>query len=1220
MKKYFKLLLILVISFMSCLVIYADDATNVCQSDPDWRPIYIDDMYNPTGWDTYAWVCKWGNCETVYSSCMEGYDTARNWCVGTYQNPGYKGSYHTTTSGKCGESSVCGCYSCSTTCTYKKCKEEEINCDLSDPECICVDQNKVDLNLDPGDSTTLMCKKTVTRCETKTDTVSVNYTSDGCMSSEASSTAESAGKKAAEDACSAPSGYYVESTGTPTCNLTYRIKYPVCQCIPSEYHVQGVREAKYSTVDGIPVYCINPAHEGPSTSGAITYKVDATECASSNSTVDCGYANIMIEGYYRRYHMHKEVYNYAVIGAAMRMWGAYTGQGGYNDTGIADEDNTTIDTNSWLRFTPRKNSSEYDNVFKQTVKSIFNKVYFNGPNNIYEVDSDGEGDSRLKQISCSKDRMGTICSSNTGNYIYALVLFINTVQGNDLMQQHLDEINFKLNPDYDESDSVDPDNIYSTLDKDNGIISVTYKLQEGVELECSTLPDGVVDPDACKVEQTLYVYDKDGNNIGALQRDITEYDYCKKNYCYVDIKYTPGTINCNIIDKVIVKAKTSKKCGEDSVKKYVSCASPSTTQIMFSFEPDTNCSDPDEEPETFYQSFISCDQCTQTIVSTSGNCVTEGVGKNDTKGYVEHMTADPSLNCILHKASGSTNTLSGKNYYNYSDMFNVNTDICKIYCSDKVNYYLASKQEAFDGLQFKIDIKSKVFTDIELTGRPSDNALVGVIQVKRDCVSEIYYNNSFDYIKDWYKTYGLDPSLDIKNWNDLYAALEQKSENENDRQELLNKLIYDLYNCNLYTDQEINTLTSGSIGKPKDSINAYSTALEILDNTNDYCTNGNDCFDGYMKYEGGAEYIAPTNSSKVRVGAVKNDPRLSSELYIENTLERLYCTDDKCFRGTAAGADYPEDYSNATTTPATPTTKEFGNGTVSIPTNDYVIFSYSVEAQYYNADIYQSEPYTGKVQLYDSTSNYVTLPKNTFPVSSYADNLCLSSNNDGNGTDNCEIYYEYDIKAYTKYNSGIKDKLTLFNRNASADAFMNALSQAGDYSCYYKVGNPWCEEEECPCELTNTCPENDELGYVFRNIDLNNPVPNIRTGTDFENSNWDIYNNDSSYAAYLKDVINEIETSGENNLYATEEYLEYSYTLDSSAINSIREYNSNHSYYDNSLSNCQVQDGMYVNCQSSFISELAKGTNSFNVKVNKGDGVSQYTDDKDNDIKDGGGN
>ena len=87
-----------------------------------------------------------------------------------------------------------------------------------------------------------------------------------------------------------------------TCKDSYRVKYHVCDCASQPYEVKNVREARYRTKgdsgNDIAVYCINPADEPPGRTQVKGF--DATQCESSNSTPECGFSNILIEGYYRR--------------------------------------------------------------------------------------------------------------------------------------------------------------------------------------------------------------------------------------------------------------------------------------------------------------------------------------------------------------------------------------------------------------------------------------------------------------------------------------------------------------------------------------------------------------------------------------------------------------------------------------------------------------------------------------------------------------------------------------------------------------------------------------------------------------------------------------------------------------------------------------------------------------------------------------------------------
>ena len=163
------------------------------------------------------------------------------------------------------------------------------------------------------------------------------------------------------------------------------------------------------------------------------------------------------------------------------------------------------------------------------------------------------------------------------------------------------------------------------------------------------------------------------------------------------------------------------------------------------------------------------------------------------------------------------------------------------------------------------------------------------------------------------------------------------------------------------------------------------------------------------------------------------------------------------------------------------------------------------------------------------------------------------------------------------------------NRNFSNDDLTDKINSAATYACAYTVEDK----------------TGGEKGFAFRNIDLNNPVPVERDGT-----NWDA-SGDSEYAKYVGEVIQEIKNSGENNLYATDYYLEYSYELTPSTIDAIRSYNRNHTYYDKVIPNtCKTVDNKKFECKSQFMRELHDDINSFEIIIYKQDGISQYTKDK----------
>lgn len=1161
MKKIFKIIFITIISFSFI------NSIGAIPSACDGKVVDADSYYYGHGYEARVRICQLANCrEDGDTGCQFGdAGTAAKWCEGEYTSGGYKGQYHTVRTGKCDTEKIFKCTSCSATgCPYTC----EVPC--ADPKktgCTSICYNSFSLDLNKAK----LEKLTDGEVESKVKAFLEKYS------------------------------YCRYASCDP---YTYKVVYNTCDCIIKDDYVtqSTLYNAKFSTIgdsgNRIPAYCVSPALANAGSSNV--YTVDATQCESSNSTRDCGYANIMIEGEYRNRVLGISSYNYAVIADAMRLWGAYVGQDGYTDTGIADEDGSTIgNENDWLRFVPVSGNT-YKNVFKGTVEEIFKNTYFQSIHggttkySLYNVVDPDTGETyniaeqnrlRLKAATCSRTAM--LCGTSSTNYVKALYLFVNTVQGNPHMQDHLNAINQKINGTDDDIIHNDPTNAGVTVQGET--IKISYNLRKGVEINCNTLDKDTANDYGCEIKQKITILDKNGNKVNV---EIDGYDYCVKNVCYVELTdYSDDVLTCDELEKVTVVTQYYKTCGEESVKKYVSCGSPTTTQLMFSFEPDYNCKEGSSQTKTIEITPI-CNLCRTGVEHSNPSC-----SSNETEDYVINSTSDPSLNCILHKSSvGNGENQNDKAYYDYSSLFGVNTNFCRVYCSDKVTYYLAPKQKVNSSLQLKYDIESKVFGS-----RPnkSSHALTSIVMVKRDCVSNIYYNNIFDFNKDWATAYGVSKDASVNNWQELYNALLKQSAKENNRVDVLNQVIYDLYNCNFFEESKItgkNGINGGIIQRPKDSVNAYSKALDLLKNTEEYC-DGIDCVSAKIKYEAGAEYITPKSTDVVRTGQDYLDPVLSTNEIVDSKLQVKYCKEGECFRGIPEDGKYKEDYDGAKAYNQNlhTTTVQFGNkGNVRIPSNDYAVFSYSVEADLHNSTVYQTQEYTGKVQVVDDTnynSKYLDLSKYVYPVSSYAKKLCTPN---ANGGVDCDVDYKFRVPLIVDYNKNknSNSKVIAFYRKFNDDDLIEKLDNH-DYTCEFEVVNPCKGGDDCV------------VGYGYKNIDLNNPFPNERHGT-----NWDFYDN-NDYSKYVLGIVNEIEESGKNHLYATDDYLEYSYRITGDTIEAIRDDNKSNGYFTKPYDCTKDEDkNIFLNCNSDFLDKLHSNDNPFKVEVIKDDGVSKYTTDK----------
>lgn len=1175
MKRLFNYIIIFVLSFIFA-ALRAGAIPEACDSK-----INTETYYNESGWDTYVYVCNSQfTGRYAFSTCDEDRQAAKDYCEGTYSQSQYKGSYQTAETGECSEEKIESCFKCTVEC-YKP-NGNYYECTASD---------SYSYTTGTGANKKYYCPSYSWQAA---EPITYSNDTDPLGPEDKGTYVE----KVKNDKC----GSY--QSRNAKCEDQYRAKVPIYRCVnpPKKYHVKNMREAKYTvkTKYGttIPAYCINPDDNAPETltgNNSMSYDIDATACASSFATTDCGYANILIEGYYRGTLKGNSNYTYAVIGDAMRLWGAHWGAGGYADTGIADEDDTTIsDPNKWLKFVPKEDGT-YLNVFKETVSAVMEQeLYRPSTDDIYDVKTDFDANMNLSQIACSSSRMGLFCGQGGSQkgYLYAIALYVNTVQGNKYMQQHLNEINAHL---YGDDIFINNNPEGAVVDiVDERTVRITYPLKEGVEISCDMLDESTANDAGCEMEQKIVIK----TATGQIVEEFDSYDFCDKNYCYVDIEVVPGKVTCDVLEGVDIKVKRIKKCGSDSVKKYVSCGS-TDDQIMFSFEPDPNCGD---EPtfERVPWVDINCNGCPDEPSATTPNCDLE-----DTSGdYVSREVSDPSLNCILHKnlASANSTNSSRRAYYDYSEMFGVNTNFCKVYCSDKVTYYMEGRKDVYNALQLKYDIESKVFPS-RPESEKSSHALTSIIKVQRDCVSEIYYDKiNFSVMDQVGKDYGL--SGDVTDWKQLYQLLKEKSSSENNRKEVLNQLIYDLYACNFYSDSQISSKTNNKIKKPKDSKNPLSIANTILTNTKNYCNN-NDCVTGKIKYEGGAEYISSSDPRYTGLNWV--DPALSTEESVYNGLNLRYCSEGSCFRGAVNGS-YKEDYSAAGSSKFGDTVN-FGGSNISVPTNDYAIFTYTVEADLYNSTRYQVEPYSGKVKVVEGNTfddTLQTLNKYLYPVNKSVNGICDKY---GNDKYMCDVNYDISVPIITRYNSLLnaeKDQIgtIAFRRNFNSyNDLISKLQSTSSriYSCAYVV---------------KTDGEADK-GFVFRNIDLNNPVPVERDGTKLDNSNWDVNNpNDPEYSTFISGVINEIKTSGQEELYATDEYLEYSYELTPDAIRSIRSHNTNTEYFEDVIpGSCTMSDGKNFNCRSSFLEDLHAGR--FGVTLKKTDGKSKYNVCKDNPSEEG---
>ncbi len=991
--------------------------------------------------------------------------------------------------------------------------------------------------------------------------------------------------------------------------VKYYVRCPIYACNPVEKTVEGWCNATFS-VNGDAAYCVNPSDKFPNgiPNNYQTQPFDPTKCKSSNSTPDCGFANILIEAeYYSNRHPENRI-SYETRNMALRLWAADLELGGFYRVGLAYM--MGYDCGEYVAY-PAEN---HVNVYVESLNYIW-RLYFESLKR-EGVDHSVEGllsTNFFKSIACTPGQLGVVCQGLTNSYVQAFALFFNTYFGNEEMQNHLANLYGGR-----ETEPISA-TVSSEVIDEYSVVEVKYReeITVGEKIECSDIkakaksgakltdneekvlqyckneithvigvkPDGTLIDLATKKVVTDLNGDGVINNKDFLllpEGETYSFSYCQKNMCFSPTVYFAI---CDTVkseeeryETIYTTIRYTESGSRYSIKKYLACGS-GDYQMMYSYDKDEKpdkswiekTSSPQKPTKTLTVDFYcyedgGCDNY-NIRVEDKGMCAT----KSSSYGSVK--IKDPSLSCIVNMQSPVV-----KKSYDYSEFFGVNSDFCKIYCSDSVEYYMANKVDIYSGLSFKLDIEYDVFKS-----NKSNKPFTNVVLMKRDCVSKIFYNNEFDEKIDWSEIYAGLEGKTIKNWKQLYAELKKYGKAAGH----INQILYDLYNCNLYKNIPVY--------RPKDNIigNVYERILDIFSKANSYGFNGdkygynygytlsdekNDIVTSQITYDGGAFYIG----TKSRVGQGINDIKLQHQLnnhsgYTAGTGKNVskirYCSGSQCFKYDKNGDEYllPHDLGLDTSN------KTSGN----IPTNDYAYFQVSNEVDFYNDSLFQTEPYTGNVEdITGKTANkdYLQLDKYLYPVA--VDAYAACKQNPCNITHTISVNQTY----YRKMGSG-------------TNAFKETIKQT---------------VHACPHNTNIIPPVEINTETVYRNVNLDNMFPTIlgdgsrRMGTNWENS-----------TAYVEETENYVKSKGIAKYYET--HLEYSYTLSQDAIKKIKEYNStvggNKTYTDNSIEkgSCEPGNKMKLGCKSSFISSINNNTNSFGIVNNRQNsirGVSEYTTEK----------
>lgn len=572
-------------------------------------------------------------------------------------------------------------------------------------------------------------------------------------------------------------------------------------------------------------YCIQRGRSGPDGS-TWTYTTldnfDISTCKSSSDNYQCGLAEIMCQtmdigvgadGKFTANENNK--YSYSSVATALRMWVAYDHASIHDGDGI--KDNT--------------NQGEYyysnTDVYEKSAK--------------YYLDNGGDIKQCPSSCASGSDEYGVFCyqsaSSDEKQHIQgAIDLVTNTKNGG------LSCLNNLTNTLYgNQGGEDDPNNISGNVSYGKPGISLKFnkesqiadvkvrfdKMKVGTTLISSvendvTIPVTYCDKEAPGCNVIIQVFDAKGNELKAEGGIPSS---CKKNYC--DIKYKYEQIckesENNYQDqyltvKVTLYVDKSAVGGggvNALIKNYVR-ANGELSQQFINFDiqglqdlmngkltqGSGNQGDREDTESELVKGPIytvkgspvcpcnnknRCDDF-KVVNTLPDKCTNYGEFNNglyDT--YDEGKLEEPYMNCIMNACN-----VSQRNQYDFSKEYGVDVGICRIFCREEVEFYLANKTRVYAGMQFKYKI-DEVPGVAKKRKLKNGNSLTSMVLQKRQCASEIYYDHrnplynystkdsKYDsYIKEgydtWQKMYGKAVKDMVDAWSSwkAYETLHKK--------------------------------------------------------------------------------------------------------------------------------------------------------------------------------------------------------------------------------------------------------------------------------------------------------------------------------------------------------------------------------------------------------------------------------------------------------------
>lgn len=531
-----------------------------------------------------------------------------------------------------------------------------------------------------------------------------------------------------------------------------------------EYQTTGPKSVysyKYvntsSSSGGDPTYCIQPGNTGPNgATYCLNENVNLNACKSVNDYYFCGLGYILsfsakeVTGsdgkktYVYKTSSDSDYYDYHAIAIALRLWTAYWNKyKGSNDNILADADGFGYESPESFQYI--SNTSVYGN----TATAI--------KENGYTQSNRSPG-------------FGIIYGSSSKIYVKAIELF-NKAYKEDGSNEFFESLSS-------DEDYSKPTVSATKITEENGKIEVVLP-EEFSKIQVACTKEELLGKSAnsaCKVR--VKIKDEKGKVIDD-SRIVS--GFCDKEHCTIEVS---GEKTC---EKYVNKRQVIKwtytvtlldwgsKAGY--VRQYINCNGANNTQVMMTYainqvkdEEASGSYNPNTSASGYIYVKCPCDSSKycdmekqQGIENLPSECEgNEVLNSGEYDGYVKATKEDPYMNCILNACYPED-----KDEYDYSTEYGVNTNVCRIYCRQDVNFYMANKTRVYAGMQFSYNIGTKLIEDNVIKTQVADGRkLTSVVLQERQCTTEIYYDKKAADGLTWLDRYDTATKNMIDKWNE----------------------------------------------------------------------------------------------------------------------------------------------------------------------------------------------------------------------------------------------------------------------------------------------------------------------------------------------------------------------------------------------------------------------------------------------------------------------